>query len=163
MKEPAPQRKNNKCDGALRRKGRSAPSVVWENLPCPRKNRKFSFTTGEKPAIIIERSEHERLCGRSSMDRASDSGSECWGFESLRPYQSAADSCRLRRTFLLGFAKNGAPFGAPFFPAYRMKLVLTRSSGMGGSTPAALPASMHLSSQAMFRAKVRMICMPSAS
>ena len=24
---------------------------------------------------------------RSSMDRASDSGSECWGFESLRAYQ----------------------------------------------------------------------------
>ena len=26
------------------------------------------------------------ICVRSSMDRASDSGSECWGFESLRAY-----------------------------------------------------------------------------
>ena len=48
------------------------------------------FTKGEKPAIMY------RLKGRctgGSMDRASDSGSEGWGFESLPVYPK-----RLERT-----------------------------------------------------------------
>ena len=48
----------------------------------------FLFTSGENPAIITER---QQKCARSSMDRASDSGSECWGFESLRAYQVRVD------------------------------------------------------------------------
>ena len=45
----------------------------------------FLFTSAENPAIITE---HKLRCARSSMDRASDSGSECWGFESLRACQN---------------------------------------------------------------------------
>ena len=38
-----------------------------------------------------------------------------------------------------------------------MKLVASQGSGVGYSTPAALPAAMHLSSQAMLSPKVRMV------
>ena len=39
------------------------------------------------------------MCARSSMDRASDSGSECWGFESLRAYHVVADCVSFATTF----------------------------------------------------------------
>ena len=46
---------------------------------------------------------------------------------------------------------------------YRIKLVRMLFSASGASMPAALPASMHLSTQAMLRPRLRMICMPSSS
>ncbi len=42
------------------------------------------FTNEKKPVIMIG------LCTGGSMDRASDSGSEGWGFESLPVYQKKA-------------------------------------------------------------------------
>ena len=36
---------------------------------------------------------------RSSMDRASDSGSECWGFESLRAYHKIRLNCSIYELF----------------------------------------------------------------
>ncbi len=50
-----------------------------------KKFRFHPFTNGKNPAIM------SRLCSKctgGSMDRASDSGSEGWGFESLPVYQS---------------------------------------------------------------------------
>ena len=45
----------------------------------PRKKKeKNSFTLHGKSAIMIK-----TICASGSMDRASDSGSEGWGFESL--------------------------------------------------------------------------------
>ena len=44
----------------------------------------LGFTKGEKPAIMFRLSSR---CTGGSMDRASDSGSEGWGFESLPVYQ----------------------------------------------------------------------------
>ena len=38
---------------------------------------------------------------RSSMDRASDSGSECWGFESLRAYHVGASFVSLAPTYFI--------------------------------------------------------------
>ena len=35
------------------------------------------------------------------MDRASDSGSECWGFESLRPYHVGASFVSLAPTYFI--------------------------------------------------------------
>ena len=50
-------------------------------------------------------------CARSSMDRASDSGSECWGFESLRAYQKRS-TCLAGASFLGSAAcKAAPPFG----------------------------------------------------
>ena len=46
---------------------------------------------------------------------------------------------------------------------YRMKLVRAPDSAAGASMPAALPASMHWRSQAIFRPRLRMTCMPSRS
>ena len=60
----------------------------------------FPFTSVENPAIITER---KTKCARSSMDRASDSGSECWGFESLRAYQKERHA--EKRVFLFGFRR----------------------------------------------------------
>ena len=45
----------------------------------------------------------------------------------------------------------------------RMKLVWLLRSDSGGVMPAALPASMHRSSQARLRPRLRMVCRPSAS
>ena len=47
--------------------------------------------------------------------------------------------------------------------SYRIKFVLFFSSVSGSVTPAAFPASMDLSIQAMFLPRTRMICMPSSS
>ena len=44
----------------------------------------FFFTNGNFPAILFKHHEDAPVV---QLDRASDSGSECWGFESLRPYQ----------------------------------------------------------------------------
>ena len=44
-----------------------------------------------------------------------------------------------------------------------MKLVFTGGSPAGGSIPAALPAAMHLRSQAMLQPRVRMTDRPSSS
>ena len=44
----------------------------------------LGFTKKEKPVII---SRLKGKCTGGSMDRASDSGSEGWGFESLPVYQ----------------------------------------------------------------------------
>ena len=52
------------------------------------KKRKKLFTNGEKVAIIIRHVEESVPCAPvAQLDRASDSGSEGWGFESLRAYQ----------------------------------------------------------------------------
>ena len=48
-------------------------------------------------------------------------------------------------------------------PHYLIKFVRARSSFSGRQTPAAFPASIERSSQAMFFPNVRMICIPSAS
>ena len=62
-------------------------------------------------------------CARSSMDRASDSGSECWGFESLRAYQKRKTSAFSRCLSFLGYRRlyggsalrvSSGPF---FFPS----------------------------------------------
>ena len=47
--------------------------------------------------------------------------------------------------------------GPPFPFSYRIKLVRAPRSTSGGRMPALFPASMHLSSQAMFRAALRMV------
>ncbi len=47
--------------------------------------------------------------------------------------------------------------GAVFLFGQRMKLVRFPHSVAGRGTPAALPLSMHRSSQAMFRARFRMV------
>ena len=50
------------------------------------------------------------------MDRASDSGSECWGFESLRAYHVGAKSALLRRLFMpMAKKTSSARFLAPPF------------------------------------------------
>ena len=49
-----------------------------------RKNPEFPFTNCQKIGIILRLSSK---CTGGSMDRASDSGSEGWGFESLPVYQ----------------------------------------------------------------------------
>ena len=41
-----------------------------------------------------------------------------------------------------------------------IKFVIVGVSRSGSGTPAALPASMHLMSQAMLRARVRIVCRP---
>ena len=46
---------------------------------------------------------------RSSMDRASDSGSECWGFESLRVCHSREACKRLHGFFLPSARGSGNP------------------------------------------------------
>ena len=48
-------------------------------------------------------------------------------------------------------------------PAYRMKFVMGRRGFSGCRRPAALPASMHWSSQAMFRPSSRITAQPSSS
>ena len=58
----------------------------------------LGFTKKEKPVII---SRLKGKCTGGSMDRASDSGSEGWGFESLPVYQ-----------------KEGHPLGCPSFWLY---------------------------------------------
>lgn len=45
----------------------------------------------------------------------------------------------------------------------RMKSVACHGSGVGGMMPAALPAAMHLSRQAILSPRVRMVWSPSAS
>ena len=57
-----------------------------------RKNLKMPFTNGGNLAIIAW------LCTGGSMDRASDSGSEGWGFESLPVYHDAGSQL-LRPSF----------------------------------------------------------------
>ena len=49
------------------------------------------------------------------MDRASDSGSECWGFESLRAYHVGAKSALLRRLFMPAAKKPSSALRAAFF------------------------------------------------
>ncbi len=65
------------------------PAVVnpknGEGLPRARKICFSLFTSRGKPAIIIW---HLKDASVVQLDRASDSGSECWGFESLRAYQA---------------------------------------------------------------------------
>ena len=56
------------------------------------------FTIRKIPAIITER---QWKCARSSMDRASDSGSECWGFESLRACHVGASVVSLAPTYFI--------------------------------------------------------------
>ena len=52
------------------------------------------FTNGENVGIIIEHVREDVLCAPvAQLDRASDSGSEGWGFESLRAYQEKAAIC----------------------------------------------------------------------
>ena len=48
----------------------------------------FFFTNGNFPAILFK---HHKDAPVVQLDRASDSGSECWGFESLRAYQARID------------------------------------------------------------------------
>ena len=54
-----------------------------------------------------------------------------------------------------------SPPGA--FALQRMKLVRASLSAWGGWSPAAFPAWMHWTIQSRFRAKFRMVCIPSAS
>ena len=85
----------------------------------------FPFTSVENPAIITER---KTKCARSSMDRASDSGSECWGFESLRAYQKERHA--EKRVFLFGFRrlKGGSTLRA-------------QNAWVGKAAPAQFPAA----------------------
>ena len=48
----------------------------------------FFFTNGNFPAILFKNHKDAPVV---QLDRASDSGSECWGFESLRAYQARID------------------------------------------------------------------------
>ena len=59
------------------------------------------------------------------------------------------------------FVKKGTD--GPVLSSHRMKFVQLPRSAWGGSMPAARPASMHLRSQARFRARLRMVWRPSAS
>ena len=61
-------------------------------------------------------------CVRSSMDRASDSGSECWGFESLRAYQKRWVVILPPISFVLTVASDAnqaSPNGSPSWEGTR--------------------------------------------
>ena len=62
----------------------------------------LGFTKKEKPVII---SRLKGKCTGGSMDRASDSGSEGWGFESLPVYQNIQT-----RTFYQSVKRSGLLF-----------------------------------------------------
>ena len=71
------------------------------------------FTNGENVGIIIEHVREDVLCAPvAQLDRASDSGSEGWGFESLRAYHKAtpiwifwAERLEYQRVWLFYFSK----------------------------------------------------------
>ena len=62
----------------------------------------FPFTNVGKLGIIAG------LCTGGSMDRASDSGSEGWGFESLPVYQIKEEIPLGISSFISCFAREGA-------------------------------------------------------
>ena len=78
-------------------------------ITCARKNQSSCFrqdAAGKKFGIIplqplkfLVYYIGAEKCARSSMDRASDSGSECWGFESLRAYQGKSPANRCFQRF----------------------------------------------------------------
>ncbi len=81
----------------------------------------------------------------------------------FRPYLRAAD-CSPFAGKPDGFPGSfKSPAAGRGLPLYRMKLVRTRFSGTGHSTPAFRPASRQRRSHAMFRPRVRMTCRPSGS
>lgn len=63
------------------------------------------------------------------MDRASDSGSECWGFESLRPYQKERHDQQVM-SFFLGFTVRGRLHSALTCCGLFVKMVLENRRGM---------------------------------
>ena len=65
----------------------------------------LGFTKKEKPVII---SRLKGKCTGGSMDRASDSGSEGWGFESLPVYQiKEEDTRRVSSSFISPSGREG--------------------------------------------------------
>ena len=99
-------------------------TVICEEYRALTENFLFlDFTKGEKTAIMFRLSSR---CTGGSMDRASDSGSEGWGFESLPVYQIKERIPR-RVSSLLFCATRGK--GLEHFNAARMSAACRRLDG----------------------------------